>query len=381
MKNLKEMVELRNAKLEELNKLTETAQMEKRAFTDEENANFDAIEAEIKSFDATIEKLERSEKMENVVFEEKKEEKKEDEALEVRAFANYIRENAGATVEERAKVDMGSNGAIIPVSIAQQIIDKVSEHCPIFERAQKYSVKGTIKIPVWTDNSGDNIKVAFADEFTELTEHAGKFVSVDLGGYLAGALTLIGKSVANNADVDVVSFVVNEMAKEISSFLEGILINGTSAKNQGALETTNVINAASASAITSDELIDLQMAIKTVYQANACWTMAPSTFNAVRKLKDGQGNYLVQADFTEANSYRLLGKPVYLSDQMPAIATKKAAILYGDYSGLAVNMRENIEIQVLQEKYATQHALGVVAWFEVDSKVADAQKLAVLKMA
>lgn len=381
MKNLKEMVELRNAKLEELNKLTETAQMEKRAFTDEENAKFDSIEAEIKSFDATIEKLERSEKIENVVFEEKQEGKQDKEALEVRAFANYIRENAGEEVEERAKVDMGSNGAIIPVSIAQQIIDKVSEHCPIFERAQQYSVKGTIKIPVWTDNDGDNIKVAFADEFTELTEHAGKFVSVDLGGYLAGALTLIGKSVANNADVDVVSFVVNEMAKEISSFLEGILLNGTSAKNQGALETTNVINAASATAITSDELIDLQMAIKTVYQANACWTMAPSTFNAVRKLKDGQGNYLVQADFTEANSYRLLGKPVYLSDQMPAIATKKTAILYGDYSGLAVNMRENIEIQVLKEKYATQHALGVVAWFEVDSKVADAQKLAALKMA
>lgn len=382
MKNLKTMIELRNEKLEELNKLTETAQLEKRAFTEEENTNFDALEAEIKSLDATIEKLERSAKIENVVIEEEegKDESKQEE-LEVRAFADYIRENAGAVVEQRAKVDMGSNGAIIPVSIAQQIIEKVSDMCPIFEKAQKYSVKGTIKIPVWTDNAGDNIKVAFADEFTELTEHAGKFVSVDLGGFLAGALTIIGKSVASNSDIDVVSFVVNEMAKEIASFLEKVLLNGEASKNEGALATTNIVTAGSASAITADELIDLQMSVKTPYQANACWTMNPATFTAIRKLKDGQGNYLVQADFTEANAYRILGKPVYLSDNMPTIDTKKAVVLYGDYSGLAVNMRENIEIQVLQEKYATQHALGVVAWFEVDSKVADAQKLAVLKMA
>ena len=116
MKNLKTMIELRNEKLEELNKLTETAQLEKRAFTEEENTNFDALEAEIKSLDATIEKLERSAKIENVVIEEEegKEEAKQEE-LEVRAFADYIRENAGAVVEQRAKVDMGSNGAIIPV--------------------------------------------------------------------------------------------------------------------------------------------------------------------------------------------------------------------------------------------------------------------------
>ena len=284
MKNLKTMIELRNEKLEELNKLTETAQLEKRAFTEEENNNFDALEAEIKSLDATIEKLERSAKIENVVIEEEegKDESKQEE-LEVRAFADYIRENAGAVVEQRAKVDMGSNGAIIPVSIAQQIIEKVSDMCPIFERAQKYAVKGTIKIPVWTDNNSDNIKVAFADEFTELTEHAGKFVSVDLGGFLAGALTIIGKSVASNSDIDVVSFVVNEMAKEIASFLEKVLLNGEASKNEGALATTNIVTAGSASAITADELIDLQMSVKTPYQANACWTMNSATFTAIRK--------------------------------------------------------------------------------------------------
>lgn len=87
---------------------------------------------------------------------------------------------------------------------------------------------------------------------------------------------------------------------------------------------------------------------------------------------------MLQDDVTGEFPYRLLGKPVYLSDNMPVIAASAKSILYGDYSGLSVNMRENISIEVLREKYATQHAIGVVSWFEFDSKVTDHQKLAVL---
>ena len=78
--------------------------------------------------------------------------------------------------------------------------------------------------------------------------------------------------------------------------------------------------------------------------------------------------------------YRLLGKPVFLSDNMPAIAASAKPVLYGDCSGLSVNFRENISIEVLREKYSTQHAIGVVSWFEFDSRVTDNQKLAVLSM-
>ena len=78
--------------------------------------------------------------------------------------------------------------------------------------------------------------------------------------------------------------------------------------------------------------------------------------------------------------YRLLGKPVYLSDNMPTIASGAKAVLYGDYSGLSVKISEELNVQVLLEKYATQHAIGIVGWMEIDSAVADAQKLAVLVM-
>ena len=108
--------------------------------------------------------------------------------------------------------------------------------------------------------------------------------------------------------------------------------------------------------------------------------MHPDTFVAIKKLKDSNNRYLLQDDYSSEFPYRILGKPVYLSDNMPAVAASAKAVLYGDYSGLSVNFRENISIEILREKYATQHAIGVVGWFEFDSKVTDNQKLAVLTM-
>jgi HK97 family phage major capsid protein len=57
-----------------------------------------------------------------------------------------------------------------------------------------------------------------------------------------------------------------------------------------------------------------------------------------------------------------------------------SVIYYGDFSGLATKFSENINIQVLREKYADEHVDGVIGWFEFDSKVADAQKMAKLVM-
>lgn len=170
------------------------------------------------------------------------------------------------------------------------------------------------------------------------------------------------------------------MSKAIAEFIEKELLIGTSGKAQGALSTTNIVTAASAIAITADELISTQASIKQAYQTNACWIMHPDTFTAFRKLKDGNNRYLLQDDFTSEFPYRLLGKPVFVSDNMPKMEAGKKAVLYGDMTGLSVNMRENVEIQVLLEKYATQHAVGIVSWFEFDAKVTDNQKLVTVSM-
>lgn len=383
--DLKSLTEQRVDLVQQMKDLTSTAETEQRAFSEEEDQKFDDLDKQVKALDSTIEKMERARNLKlNVTSTEKHEELKQEE-LEERAFENYIRRECGATnLETRAgeqNLTMGNNGAVIPTTIANRIITAVKDICPIYSRATMYSVNGTLKVPVWGKaNTTHDIAVGYQEEFTDITADSGKFTSIDLSGYLAGALTLIGKSVANNAQVDVVSFIITEMARAIAEFIEKELLIGTTNKAQGALSTTNVVTAAATGAITADELISTQAAIKQAYQANACWIMHPDTFTAFRKLKDGNNRYLLQDDFTSEFPYRLLGKPVFVSDNMPKMEAGKKAVLYGDMTGLSVNMRENVQIQVLLEKYATQHAIGIVAWFEFDSKVTDNQKLVTISM-
>ena len=380
MKNLKALLEKRAEYQQTMDSLVNTADTENRAMTEEEVAQFDAAEKELRAIDETIAREERARSITKKTAPTTEEERA---AAEEQEFADYV---MGKISEMRAgeqNVTMANNGAIIPTSIANRIIKAVKDRCPILRGATVYNVKGVLKVPVWGKaNSTHDIAVGYQTEFTEITADAGRFTSVDLGGYLAGALTLIGRSVENNGSFSVVDFIVNQMADEIATWIEGQLLNGTGTNAaQGALNTTNVKTAAAAAAITADELIELQAKVKQAFQANACWTMHPETFSAVKKLKDRNDRYLLQDDITGAFPYRLLGKPVHLSDNMPQMAAGAKAILYGDYSGLSVNFRENISIEVLREKYATMHAIGVVSWFEFDAKVTDSQKLAALQMA
>lgn len=378
MTNLKALMERREELRQNMETLVNAADTECRAMTEEETTQFDAAESEIRAIDATIEREERTRGVSNLPAPTDAEERA---AAEESAFVDYVMGRVSELRAGEQNLTMANNGAIIPTSIADRIVTAVRDRCPILSGATIYRVNGTLKVPVWGKaNTTHDIAVGYQTEFTELTADSGKFTSVDLSGYLAGALTLIGNSVENNSVFNVTDFIINQMAEEIALFLEKELLNGTSGKATGALSTPTVVTAASATAITADELIELQAQVKQVYQANACWTMAPETFTSLKKLKDSNGRYLLQDDVSGEFPYRLLGKPVYLSDNMPKLAAGASAVLYGDYSGLSVNLREDISIQVLREKYATQHAIGVVAWFEFDSKVTDNQKLAVLKM-
>ncbi|MDE5570300.1 MAG: phage major capsid protein [Ruminococcus sp.] len=373
--NIKKLIEKKAELKAKMQSIIDKAETEERAITPEESAEFDNAEAEIRAIDDTIAKADKVRGISDVI--PPKTDEMTAKETEERAFADFIR---GRVTEMRAgeqNVTMSNNGAIIPESIANRIIDTVTELCPILAGAEMYHVKGTLKIPKWTKANGHDITVGFAEEFQELTADSGKFTSVDLSGYLAGALTLIGRSAENNSTVNLVSFVVRKMSEKIAEFLEKSLLIG-STNTQGALSTSNTVTAANTDSLSFSDLVKLQSAVKQPFQKNACWTMNPETFTGIKLLTDTNGRPLLEPDATKAFPYTLLGKPVHISDNMPKIGASAKSVLYGDYSGLSVNMRENISLEILREKYATQHALGIVAWFEFDSKVTDEQKLAVL---
>ena len=306
---------------------------------------------------------------------------KEERQLEIiekeeREFIEAVRNN------ELRNLTAGQNGKIIPVSIASDVINKVVELCPILELSQIYNIAGDLRLPKYEADGAAPIAAAYAEEFTELAEKTASFSTIDLSNQIVGLLVKISKSLINRADFDVRSFIVNEIAKKIAEFLEKEMLTGSqSGKIEGAVNTKNAVTTATATKITTDDIIDLQMALPTVYQKNAVFVMHKDILKEVRKLKDGQGNYILQPDFRAPFGWTILGRPVYLSDNMDKeIATGKNVILYADFNGYAVKITKNVEIQLLQEKYATQYALGIVSYVELDAKIADEQKIAKLKI-
>ena len=371
---LKKLIEKRNALLDEMQAIADKAVAETRAFTEQESADYDAKKKEAEELEKTISRCqEQRSKTEPVPT---KSETKEE--AEKRAFEQYLRTG---NIETRSEtmMNVSDNGAVIPASIANKIIEKVVEICPIYNLADRYNVGGTLSIPYY-DESTQAIEVAYATEFTDLGSTSGKFISIELKGYLAGALSKISKSLINNSAFDIVGYVVNKVAQAFAKWIEKELLIGSPEKITGLSNATQIVTAAAATAITADELIDLQESVPDAYQAGAIWIMSKSTRTAIRKLKDNDGNYILNKDATAQWGYTLLGKPVYVSDSMPAMKSNSKAIYYGDMSGLAVKVSENVSIEILREKFATQHAIGVVGWMEIDSKIENQQKIAVLKM-
>lgn len=376
MKKLKTLIEKRAEIIEKMETLTKKAETEVRALTEEENKEFQDLKKQVEELNKTIENIQKIEDIKNQKTPEPTTQNTQEtvEQKEERAFKGFL---TGKITEQRAgEMTFTDNGAVIPKTILNKIITKVYDICPIYEKATKYNVKGTLSIPKYPAD-GDNITMAFADEFTELTSTKGNFANIELTGYLAGALCKVSKSLINNAQFDIVSFVISEMAQSIARFIEKVLLKGESGKVDGLTKVTLNKEAKSQKSVTPDELVQVKDLVKDYFQKNACWIMSPNTRTAIRTLKDGNGRFLLEETL---NGNILFGKPVYVSDQMDDMSQGKVAIYYGDMSGLAVKVTEDTSVQVLKERFATEHAVGVVAWLEIDSKLQNEQAIAKLTM-
>lgn len=377
---LKKLMEQRAAKQAEMKAMLDKAGAEERALNKDERESFDKLESEIRDLDGTINAIQAQRDIElNAPKDEAEDDKDEakesaeskDEAEE-RAFADYIRGNYD---EIRSAVNMtkGDNGAVIPSSIANKIIEEIIDICPIFADADRYNVKGSLSIPYY-DEGTSSIQMEYADEFTDGESKSGKFLNITLTGYLGRAICDVSKSLINNSQFDIVSFVVKRMALAAAKFIEGELLNGTADKIEGLSTLTPAVVTADKSKVTVEELIDLQESIPDAYQSNAYFIMNKKTRTAIRKFKTAEGEFILNRDLNSRWGYTLLGKDVYCSDAVAELGTaSKDVIFYGDMKGLAVKVSEDINIEVLRETQARRHAVEVLGFVELDAKVQNAQ--------
>lgn len=371
------------------------AKEEGRDLTEDEVKEIDKIDAEVAALKKRAEAEDRVRALSGMKFksdeggsdESDRRERAEgtDKAKELRdrqQFENYIR---GRIVHQRAgelspSTDPKSGGALIPQTIINYIIRKLYQISPILERSQKFNVNGDVYVPFYPADS-NKITVSYIEEFEELTSSSGSFDTVKLGSFLAGALTKVSRSLVNNVNFDIVGFVVDEMAYALKRFCEHECLIGSPAHDEveakalGLSTLTNGVETSAAGVITGDDLINCQDSVIDDFQENAIWIMSPKTRTAIRELKAANGYYLLQDDITAPFGKVLLGKPVYVSDNMPEMVAGATPIYYGDMNGLGTKFSEDMSVEVLRERFATQHAIGVVGYVDFDARVINEQML------
>lgn len=147
----------------------------------------------------------------------------------------------------------------------------------------------------------------------------------------------------------------------------------------GALEQ---IASGSASALTADGLIDLQNSLLEFYQPNASFVLKRSSVKEILKLKTGDGEYLFNRnlDKNAGSAFSLLGRPMILANDMPAIAANALAIAYGDFrEGYKIVDRQGI--RVLRDPYTSKPYVKFYTTKRVGGDVVNYEAIKLLKVA
>lgn len=364
IRSMPTLLEQRNNLITEMEGLISKVKKETRSMTDDESNRFDQIKKEVSDIDKTIQAETEATQL-SATEQVKSPEQEEQRALDEQKFLKFIKGDTRA-------LDVANNGAIIPTEIANRIITRVRELSPIYQRASVFNVGGDLVFPAFDTNS---IVTTYVSDLQQLTAQNGNFTSRKLQNFIAGSLVQISRSLMNRSDFDLVQFIVNMMAQSMSNFIEKELLVGAGVTAATGIFTDGNVTslAPSGAAIGADDLISAQMAIPEQFQNDAVWIMSKPMFASFRKLKDGNNNYLLNPDVRQGFGWTLLGRPVFISENAPT-----DALAYGDMSGLYVKLAQNVEIQILNELYATQHATGVVGYVEFDSRIIEDQKIAVM---
>lgn len=376
---MKALVEKRNALLDEMEAVVALMKTETRSITDAESTRMTEIKAEIRSIDASlaleeeVRGMEKTVVVKDAVVQTEAEVRALEVAAEEKRFLDFIKGDTRA-------LDVASNGAVIPKSIANRVIDKVINISPLLSNVEVFRVKGDLSFPIYDYTQHTT---AYATEFTDLTVSGGVFTQVTLTNLIIGTLTKIGKSLINRSEIDVTSYIVNAIAKSIALFLENELIKGVGGagklKGLAQIDPTQITTGATTMVIDPAELIKLQMQIPQAMQSNLKWLMHPNTLAYVQGLKATTGQFLMGTNLSENGSYVLLGKEVMLSDAMPQMGVNALEIYYGDFTGLYFKVTSDVQVQVLNELYATQYAVGIAAYAEVDSAIIEKNKILAYK--
>jgi len=290
---------------------------------------------------------------------------------------------AGYEVLNALQVGTDSEGGyLVPDEFEHTLVEALEEE-NIFRSMAKIiqTASGDRKIPVVASKG----TASWVDEEGAIPESDDAFGQVSIGAYKLATMIKVSEELLNDSVFNLESYIAREFARRIGAKEEeSFFIGDGTGKPTGIFNATGGaelgVTAASATAITVDEIMDLFYSLKSPYRKNAVFVMNDSTVKAIRKLKDGNGQYLWQPSISAGQPDTILNRPVKTSAYVPTIAAGAKTIAFGDFGYYWIADRQGRSFQRLNELYAATGQVGFKATQRVDGKLILSEAIKVLKM-
>lgn len=395
---LNEMLEKRKNLLNTMDGFLETHKNSNGALSVEDDATYSKMEKEFDELTTSITRAQRRANMEmemnkpvNAPITAKPMVMTEPEDSTGRASKGYKKNFWNAMRRKQMTPDMvnalqigtdSEGGYLVPDEYEKTLVEALEEENIFRKLAHVISTSsGDRKIPVVASKGS----ASWVDEEGTIPDSDDAFNQVSIGAYKLGTLIKVSNELLNDSVFNLESYISKEFARRIGSKEEDAFFNGNgTGKPVGIFNATGGaevgVTAASATAITADEIIDLFYSLKAPYRKNAVWILNDATIKAIRKLKDNNGNYLWQPSLTAGTPDTILGRPVYTSSYVPTIAAGAKTIAFGDFSYYWIADRAGRNFKKLTELYAANDQTGFVATQRVDGKLILPEAIKVLKM-
>lgn len=307
------------------------------------------------------------------------------------AWASHMRKGEVSAALNKGADDEG--GYLTPVEWDRTIIDKLVQISPMRQIAQVQSINGNgFKKLVNMRGTGSGwVGETAARPQTDTPE----FMPVSFASGEIYANPAATQQILEDAEIDLEAWLASEVETEFA-YQEGLAFvagNGVNKPNGFLTYVTGAANAAThplgaielktaaaAAAVTTDELLDLIYMLASEYTQNARFVLNRASLGRVRKLKDGDGNYIWQPSFQAGEPANLLGYPVTEMAAMPNVAASAVPIAFGDFRRgyLITDRRAKV---VLRDPYTNKPYVHFYTTKRVGGGVQDPTVIKALKMA
>lgn len=288
------------------------------------------------------------------------------------AFWQVMRNKAGLEVKNALQIGSDAEGGYLTPDEFEHTLVEALEEEDIFRGLANtiQTSSGDRKIPV-VATKGD---ASWVDEEGAIPESDDSFKQVTLSAYKLATMIKISEELLNDSAFDLESYVAKEFGRRIGTKEEeAFFVGDGTGKPTGILDATGGgqlgKTTSGATAISFDEIMDLFYSLKSPYRKNATFLMNDSTVKAIRKLKDGGGQYIWQPSMVAGTPDTILNRPVLTSAYMPEISAGNKTVAFGDFKYYWIADRQGRSFKRLNELFAVTGQIGFVATQRVDGKL------------